>query len=112
MRKALMCAFAASLALTFIDGARAENIAITGGKLVTVSDAGTIERGTILIENGRIAHPVTNFRWNDSPISVLKNIEEMSAAVRAEPRGGASGTIVVPALRVSSFEFSSVSEAV
>lgn len=58
MRKILKVALAfglAGLALAFAGTASAENIAITGGRLVTVSDAGTIENGTVLIEDGKIA---------------------------------------------------------
>ena len=47
-------ALAASLVLAPAGAAWAENIAITGGKLVTVSDAGTIENGVVLIEDGVI----------------------------------------------------------
>lgn len=46
--------FAASLAFASAGATWAENIAITGGRLVTVSDAGTIENGTLLIADGKI----------------------------------------------------------
>ena len=62
------------------------------------------------IEKGKIVHPVTNFRWNDSPIAVLKNIDAMSEAVRTVGRSWPAA--VAPALRVKSFELSSVSDAV
>ncbi len=48
---------AASLVFAYFASAGAawaENIAITGGRLVTVSDAGTIENGTLLIADGKI----------------------------------------------------------
>ncbi len=77
----------------------------------TLTLTGLTRDGVFWIENGKIAYPVNNFRWNDGPISVLKNVEAMSAAVRTPARGGSSPRIV-PALRVSSFNFASVSDAV
>ena len=73
---------------------------------------GLTRDGVFWIENGKIAHPVTNFRWNDSPISVLKNTVAMSRAYRIPPRPRRSTTVVVPALKVSEFTFASVSDAV
>lgn len=73
---------------------------------------GLTRDGVFWIENGKIAYPVNNFRWNDSPISVLKNIDAMSRSLRVPPRESRSPNVVVPALRVKEFNFSSVSEAV
>jgi predicted Zn-dependent protease len=78
----------------------------------TMSYTGLTRDGVFLIEDGKITAPVTNFRWNDSPIAVLKNIEAMSAPVRMPPRPRRSNSVIVPALRVSEFNLSSVSEAV
>ena len=72
----------------------------------TILYTGLTRDGNLLIENGRIAHPVNNFRWNDSPLSVLNNLEAMSRPVRI------SESTMVPALRAREFNFSSVSEAV
>jgi predicted Zn-dependent protease len=73
---------------------------------------GLTRDGVFWIENGKISHPVNNFRWNESPIRVLQNADAMSASVRAPPREGMDTTLVVPALRVKEFELSSVSDAV
>jgi predicted Zn-dependent protease len=73
---------------------------------------GLTRDGVFWIENGAIAYPIMNFRWNDSPIAVLKNIEAMSTAMRVPPRESQSGNIMVPALRVKEFNFTSLSEAV
>ncbi len=78
----------------------------------SLSYTGLTRDGVFWIENGEIAYPVNNFRWNDSPVRVLKNVEAMSRAVRVAGRGSRGTSSVVPALRVSGFEFSSVSEAV
>jgi len=64
------------------------------------------------IEDGKIQHPVHNFRWTESPISMLKNIQAMSAPVRMPPRPWRQATTLVPALKLEEFHFTSVSEAV
>ena len=73
---------------------------------------GLTRDGVFWIEDGKISHPVHNFRWNDSPISVLENVEAMSAAVRMPPRPWYANHFVVPALKIKSFQLTSVSEAV
>lgn len=55
MRNSMKIAFTAGLFVAFTGTALAENIAVTGGKVVTVSEAGTIENGTILISDGKIS---------------------------------------------------------
>ena len=42
--------------------------------------------GTFLIEYGRVAGGVRNFRFNQSVIEMLSNVEMMGAAVRAAGR--------------------------
>jgi predicted Zn-dependent protease len=73
---------------------------------------GLTRDGVFWIENGEIVRPLTNFRWNDSPVAVLKGIEAMSESARVSPRSWRSNTVRVPALRVKEFELSSVSDAV
>lgn len=72
---------------------------------------GLTRDGVFRIEKGRISHPVNNFRFNESPVNVLRNIVAMSKAGRAV--GGETGqSCFVPALKVKEFNFSSVSDAV
>ena len=73
---------------------------------------GLTRDGVFWIENGKLAYPVTNFRWNDSPVRVLQNVEAMTASARASTRESTATNISVPALRVKEFELSSVSDAV
>lgn len=73
---------------------------------------GLTRDGVFWIEKGKLSHPVTNFRWNESPARVLGNVDAMTAAVRAAPRESMATTVSVPALRVKEFELSSVSDAV
>lgn len=72
---------------------------------------GLTRDGVFWIEDGKIAYPVRNFRWNDSPVRVLKNVEAMSQSARVLERNG-DGSVRVPALRVKDFELTSVSDAV
>ena len=72
---------------------------------------GLTRDGTFLIENGKVSHPVNNFRFNESPVNVLKNVEMMSRPMRAV--GGEVGqSAFIPALKVKNFNFSSISDAV
>jgi len=73
---------------------------------------GLTRDGVYWIEDGEIQHPLTNMRWNDSPIEVLANAEAASSPVLTNARKGWSGPMMVPALRTSSFHFTSVSDAV
>jgi predicted Zn-dependent protease len=67
---------------------------------------GLTRDGNFLIENGKIAGPVRNFRFNESPVAVFNNILAIGPAERAF--GGETETpIVVPPLLVKDFTFSS-----
>jgi predicted Zn-dependent protease len=72
---------------------------------------GLTRDGLFWIENGKVTHPVNNFRFNESPVNVLRNVEMMSKSVRA--MGGETGqSSFVPALKVKEFNFSSISDAI
>jgi len=73
---------------------------------------GLTRDGVFWIEGGKLSHPVNNFRWNESPARVLAHIDAMTAAARTAPRESLAGNVVAPALRLSEFELSSVSDAV
>ncbi|SDK45605.1 TldD/PmbA family protein [Microbulbifer yueqingensis] len=70
---------------------------------------GLTRDGTFYIENGKIKYPVKNFRFNESPVIMLNNIEEMGQARRVGMWGFSA---MVPALKVRDFTFSSLSDAV
>ena len=55
MRRIRTIALTAGLSVVFLGAVWAEKIAVTGGKAVTMGEAGTIEGGTVLIEDGRIS---------------------------------------------------------
>jgi len=70
---------------------------------------GLTRDGTFWIENGKIVRPVKNFRFNESPVAMLKNIQLMSKPVRIQNGPFAN---LIPALKVKEFTFSSLSDAV
>lgn len=72
---------------------------------------GITRDGTFFIENGTIAYPIRNFRWNESPLNVLRNVESMGTSVRA-PGRESSLPARVPALKVREFNFTSLSDAI
>ena len=79
----------------------------------TILFTGLTRDGTFLIENGRITTAVKNLRWNESPIFMLNNIEQMTAPVRVNAsEDGAGGSVWVPAIKSRDFTFTSLSDAV
>ncbi|MCC6318782.1 MAG: TldD/PmbA family protein [Gemmatimonadaceae bacterium] len=80
----------------------------------TVLYTGLTRDGTFLVENGKITRAVKNFRFNESPIFMLNNLEAMSRAIRvsASESGNTGQAIVVPAIRTREFSFTSLSDAV
>jgi PmbA protein len=73
-------------------------------KIVT----GMTRDGTFLVENGHVLHGVRNFRFNQSLIFMLSNIEAMSVPLRAS--GEESFDMVVPAMKVRDFNFTEVTK--
>jgi predicted Zn-dependent protease len=80
----------------------------------TILFTGLTRDGTFLIEDGRISHAVQNLRWNESPISILNAVRMMGRPERvsASESGDVSPAVIVPALKVEGFNFTSVSDAV
>ncbi len=74
----------------------------------TLVYTGLTRDGTFLVENGKIARSIKNFRFNDSPLFMLNNLEGIGAAVRTA--GG--GSLVMPPIKVRDFNFTSLSDAV
>lgn len=72
---------------------------------------GLTRDGNYYIENGKIAYPIKNFRWNESPVAVLKNVEMMGKPLRM-PGRETGFPAIVPAMKVKEFTFSSLSDAV
>ncbi len=77
----------------------------------TILYTGLTRDGTFLIENGKISKAVKNFRFNDSPLFMLNNLEAMGRPVRLAGTE-AGGAVVVPPIKVKDFNFTSLSDAV
>jgi predicted Zn-dependent protease len=77
----------------------------------TILYTGLTRDGTFLVENGKITKAIRNFRFNESPLFMLNNLEMLG---RPERLAGteAGGDIVMPAIKVRDFNFTSLSEAV
>ncbi|MDN5202320.1 TldD/PmbA family protein [Fulvivirgaceae bacterium BMA10] len=71
----------------------------------TLLYTGLTRDGTFFIENGKIKHPVKNFRFNESPIIMLNNLE--SLGVQSRVNGN-----LIPLMKVRDFTFTSLSDAV
>ena len=69
---------------------------------------GMTRDGTFLVEDGKVTRGIRNFRFNQSLIDMLNNVESMSAPVRSS--GEEAFDFVVPAMTVRDFEFSEVTK--
>jgi len=69
---------------------------------------GMTRDGLFLVENGRVAGAARNFRFNQSLIEMLQNVELLSPSVRAT--GEEAFEMVVPAMKVRNFHFSEVTK--
>ncbi|QJD99725.1 TldD/PmbA family protein [Massilia forsythiae] len=72
---------------------------------------GLTRDGTFYIENGKIKYPIKNFRFNESPVTMLNNIEEIGKPVII---GGdeVAYQMAIPPMKVRDFNFTSLSDAV
>ena len=71
----------------------------------TLLFTGLTRDGTFYIENGKIKHPVKNFRFNESPIIMLNNLETLGQQVRIDGN-------LIPYMKIREFTFTSLSDAV
>jgi len=77
----------------------------------TILYTGLTRDGTFLIENGKIVKSLRNFRFNESPLFMLNNLEALGQTERlAGTEQG--GDVAMPAIKVRDFNFTSLSEAV
>jgi len=67
---------------------------------------GMTRDGTFLVEGGRVTAGVRNFRFNQSLIEMLQNVEALSSPVRAS--GEESFDLVAPSMKVGNFNFTEV----
>jgi predicted Zn-dependent protease len=69
---------------------------------------GMTRDGTFYIENGKVRHGILNFRFNESLIHMLSNVEAMGTPVRAS--GEESFDMVAPSMKVKDFNFTEVTK--
>lgn len=72
---------------------------------------GLTRDGTFYVENGKIKHPVKNFRFNESPVSMLNNVDELG---KPQIIGGdeVAYQMLIPPMKIRDFNFTSLSDAV
>jgi len=74
---------------------------------------GLTRDGVYLIEDGEVTAAVNNFRFNESPLDLLRRASEAGVAEGTLPRewGDWATRAVMPTLRIPDFHMSSVSQA-
>jgi predicted Zn-dependent protease len=77
----------------------------------TILYTGLTRDGAFLIEAGKLSKAIQNFRFNESPLFMLNNVEAIGPAERLAGTE-AGGNVAMPALKVRDFNFTSLSEAV
>ena len=79
----------------------------------TASSTGLTRDGVWWIENGKIAYPLKNFRFNQSTVKMLApgNVLMVGKPERVGSSEGGGGSLL-PALKLKEFNFTSQSEAV
>jgi predicted Zn-dependent protease len=69
---------------------------------------GMTRDGLFLVENGKVTSAVRNFRFNQSILEMLRNVELLGPSVRAT--GEEAFEMVVPAMKVRDFHFTEVTK--
>ncbi|MBZ5508931.1 MAG: TldD/PmbA family protein [Acidobacteriia bacterium] len=69
---------------------------------------GMTRDGTFLVEGGKVKQGLLNFRFNQSLIEMLNNVETMGKAVRSS--GEEAFDMVVPAMKIRGFNFTEVTK--
>jgi predicted Zn-dependent protease len=71
----------------------------------TLEVTGMTRDGTFWIEDGQLAYPIKNLRFNQSLPQMLSNLEALSQVQRC-------GSSVIPGCKVKDFHFSSITDSV
>jgi predicted Zn-dependent protease len=77
----------------------------------TLLQTGLTRDGTFYIEDGKIKYPIKNFRFNESPIIMLNNLEMLGKTERVVSTES-NQNYMVPPMKIREFTFSSLSDAV
>jgi predicted Zn-dependent protease len=71
----------------------------------TLEVTGMTRDGTFWLENGQIAYPIKNLRFNQSLPEMFRDVEAVSSVQRF-------GNTVAPGVQVKAFNFSSITDSV
>jgi predicted Zn-dependent protease len=74
---------------------------------------GLTRDGVYLVEDGQVTGAVNNFRFNESPLDLLRRVSQAGASAVTLPRewGDWATRAAMPTLRIPDFHMSSVSQA-
>ncbi len=78
----------------------------------TLLYTGLTRDGVFYIEKGKVQHAVRNFRFNESPVEMLKQVEMLGPQKRVVSSEQGRFAMLLPAMKVKAFRFTSLSEAV
>ncbi|MGB7445009.1 MAG: TldD/PmbA family protein [Coleofasciculaceae cyanobacterium] len=71
----------------------------------TLEVTGMTRDGTFWVENGQVAYPIKNLRFNQKLPEMLQEVDALSQVKRC-------GSSVVPGVRVKAFNFSSITDSI
>jgi predicted Zn-dependent protease len=77
----------------------------------TLLYTGLTRDGTFYIENGQIKFPIKNFRFNESPVIMLNNLETLGRTERTLSVES-NQSCLIPPMKIKEFTFTSLSDAV
>lgn len=77
----------------------------------TLLYTGLTRDGTFYIENGEIKYPIKNFRFNESPVIMLNNLDALGKPERTVS-DESNQSCLIPPMRIKEFTFTSLSDAV
>ncbi|MEO6549126.1 MAG: TldD/PmbA family protein [Ferruginibacter sp.] len=77
----------------------------------TLLYTGLTRDGTFYIENGQIKFPIKNFRFNESAVIMLNNLEALGKPERTVS-GESDTQAMIPPMKIRDFTFTSLSDAV
>lgn len=77
----------------------------------TLLVTGLTRDGTFYIENGEIKFPIKNFRFNESPVIMLNNVEALGKPERSISVESYR-SFLIPPMKIRDFTFTSLSDAV
>lgn len=77
----------------------------------TLLYTGLTRDGTFYIENGEIKFPIKNFRFNESPVIMLNNLDTLGKPERTIS-GESNQSAMIPPMKIRDFTFTSLSDAI